>query len=198
MGEVKRSVLPIALVLLCAAGCSNAQEPEPTENKSAATASPTYQLADGSCATSMDADRSDASSTAHYYASIGHCWDTQVDENTMAGVLRAKELMSVSWYEQQKEGASARNALQSQFVKAAEHQGYSVPEVNPSGGDVDQDVAADKAVRGVTTSWHWKSRDGVADISGGKDQQIVYLEKHGGQWIVVGAQTTMTEELDNA
>lgn len=197
MGEVKRYI-PIALVLLCAAGCSSNSEPAPVTSSSAAATSSTRNLADGSCPTSKDADRSDPSATARYYASIGHCWDSTMDENTMAGVLRAKDLMSVSWYEQQKQGSAARNTLQVQFGRAAKHEGYSVPEATPTGGDVDEDVASDKAVRGITTSWRWKTRDGSEDIAGGRDQQIIYLEKHGGQWIVVGARTTMTEELDKA
>lgn len=197
MGEMRRFV-PLALVLLCATGCSDASEPEPVTTSATTSASTTRDLADGSCPTARNVDRSDASATARAYASIGHCWDSTLDENTMTGVLRAKDLMSVSWYDQQKKGSAARNTLQAQFGKAAKHEGYSVPEAAPTAGDVDRDVAADKAVRGITTSWHWKTRDGSTDIPGGRDQQIIYLEKHGGQWLVVGTQTTTTEELDKA
>lgn len=193
-----RRFVPLALILLCATGCSGAPGPEPVTTSATTSASATRDLADGSCPTSKSVDRSDASATARSYARIGHCWDSTLDENTMTGVLRARDLMSVSWYDEQKKGSSARNTLQAQFGKAAKREGYSVPDAAPTGGDVDRNVAADKAVRGITTSWHWKTRDGSADIAGGRDQQIIYLEKHGGQWIVVGAQTTMTEELDKA
>ena len=73
-----------------------------------------------------------------------------------------------------------------------------MPKVSRTVGDVDEDVAADKAVRGLTTEWSWLARDGSEKMPGGRDQQIIYLEKQGGQWMVVGSETTMTEEHDGA
>ena len=197
MGQVKR-IVPLLAVLVCVAGCSDVPEQSPDAATPSTSAPSPHALADGTCPRSGDADRTDASSTAYYYVSIGHCWDSMQDKNTTAGVLRAKELMSVSWYEQQKEGADARNVLQAQFGEAAKHQGYSVPEVSRTVGDVDEDVAADKAVRGLTTEWSWATRDGAESMPGGREQEVIYLERQGGQWMVVGSETTMTEEHDDA
>lgn len=193
-----KRVVPVLAVLVCVSGCSGASDPIPTETSATSSVSSSHGLADGTCPRSGDADRTDASSTAYYYAAIGHCWDSVQDKNTTAGALRAKELMSVSWFEQQKEGADTRNVLQAQFGKAAKHEGYSVPKVSRTVGDVDEDVAADKAVRGLTTEWSWATRDGAEKVPGGRDQQLIYLEKQGGQWMVVGSETTMTEEHDGA
>ena len=193
-----KRITPLLVVLVCAVGCSESPEPSPAETSPSAAVSASHTSEGGECPRSSDADRTDASSTAYYYVGISHCWDSMRDKNTAAGVLRAKELMSVSWYEQQKEGADTRNTLQAQFGKAAEHESYSVPKVSRTVGDVDEDVAADKAVRGLTAEWSWLARDGSEKMPGGRDQQIIYLEKQGGQWMVVGSETTMTEEHDGA
>lgn len=193
-----KRITPLLVVLVCAVGCSESPEPSPAETSPSAAVSTAHTADGGECPRSGDADRTDASSTAYYYVAISHCWDSVRDKNTAAGVLRAKELMSVSWYEQQKEGAGTRNTLQAQFGKAAKHESYSVPKVSRTVGDVDEDVAADKAVRGLTTEWSWLARDGSEKMPGGRDQQVIYLEKQGGQWMVVGSETTMTEEHDGA
>lgn len=197
--------------LLIWAGCAQQEDPAPAPAVSTAapssassssapveTATPspskTYELAAGSCPSASKADRTDASSTAYYYLYITHCWDSVLDTNKTDAVLRASDLMSKEWLDIQKDAAGVKNSSQNAFTQAKKIEAYSVPSVNRTVGDVDQDVAADKAVRGFTTSWYWQARDAAAQQAGGKDQIIVYLEKRAGVWEVVGEQVTSSEE----
>lgn len=197
--------------LLIWAGCAQQDKPAPAPAVSTAasssassssapveTATPspskTYELAAGSCPSASKADRTDAVSTAYYYIYITHCWDSVLDTNKTDAVLRASDLMSKEWLAIQKDAAEVKNSSQNSFTQAQKIEAYSVPSVNRTVGDVDQDVSADKAVRGFTTSWYWQARDAAAQQAGGKDQIIVYLEKHAGIWEVVGEQVTSSEE----
>lgn len=197
--------------LLVWVGCAQQDDPAPAPAVSAAssssassssapaeTATPSpsksYELAAGSCPSASKADRTDASSTAYYYLYITHCWDAVLDTNKTDAVLRASDLMSKEWLETQKDAAGVKNSSQNAFAQAKKIEAYSVPSVNRTVGDVDQDVAADKAVRGFTTTWYWQARDAAAQQAGGKDQIIVYLEKRAGVWEVVGEQVTSSEE----
>lgn len=198
--------------LLIWAGCAQQDETAPAPAVSTATSSSvssssstpvetvtpspskTYELAAGSCPSASKADRTDASSTAYYYLYITHCWDAVLDTNKTDAVLRASDLMSKEWLDIQKDAAGVKNSSQNAFAQAKKIEAYSVPSVNRTVGDVDQDVAADKAVRGFTTSWYWQARDTAAQQAGGTDQIIVYLEKRAGVWEVVGEQVTSSEE----
>ncbi len=198
--------------LLVWVGCAQQDEPAPAPPVSAASSSSvpysssapaetvtpspskSYELAAGSCPSASKADRTDAASTAYYYLYITHCWDSVLDTNKTDAVLRASDLMSAEWLETQHDADGVKNSSQNAFTQAKKIEAYSVPSVNRTVGDVDQDVAADKAVRGFTTSWYWQARDTAAQQAGGEDQIIVYLEKHGGVWEVVGEQVTSSEE----
>lgn len=162
----------------------------------AATPSPSksYELAAGSCPSATKADRTDAASTAYYYLYITHCWDAVLDTNKTDAVLRASDLMSKEWLETQHDAAGVKNSSQNAFTQAKRIEAYSVPSVNRTVGDADQDVAADKAVRGFTTSWYWQARDTATQQAGGEDKIVVYLEKHAGVWEVVGEQVTSSQE----
>lgn len=195
-------ILTVAGLSLAACGGeaeepASTQQPSPSATASAsasASESAARKHADGSCTDPGKADRTDASSTAYHYVAIAHCWDSTLDQSTTSGILRASELMSAEYYDSQQE--PERNSLQRQFNDAYAHKAYSVPSVSRTVGDIDQDVAEDKAVRGYNTKWYWQGRD-AEQIPGGRDQVIVYLEKHDGKWYVVAQQTTVSEELDS-
>ncbi len=172
---------------------ASASPVEPRRVTPTGTASAPAQPADGTCMDPAAVDRTDPDAVAYTMASVSHCWDSMTDTTTTAGAMRGRALMSEKWAAQQVE--PERNALQGQFSAAAAHQGYSVPEVSATGSDTNQDVAADKKARGYTTKWKWKGRDGKT-LPGGREQVVYYLEKHGGQWEVVGQQVTLTELED--
>lgn len=147
------------------------------------------EIAAGTCMKPSDVDRSEVDSVAYATVSIEHCWDATKDRTRTAGAIRAKPLMSQDWAAKQVE--PERNSLQGQFSQAAEFSGYSVPEVSPVGGDANQDVAADKKARAYTVEWTWQNQDGKK-IEGGSERVVIYLEQHGGQWQVVGEQSSTT------
>lgn len=167
--------------------------PQPRKVTPTATASTPFEVAEGSCMDSEAVDRTDADAVGYVMASVSHCWDSMTDATTTAGAMRGRSLMSADWAAQQVE--PERNALQGQFSAASEHQGYTVPTVSYTGADTNQDVAEDKKARGYTVEWKWKGRDGKT-LPGGRQQVTYYLERHGGQWEVVGEQVTITELED--
>ncbi len=188
-----------ALGLLVLTGCGqdeDAPAEQGTESPAASASSSATPseapVADGTCYDPADVDRNNATAVAQAYVAISYCWDSTVDPNTTAALMRAESLMSPEWAAAQ--DSPQRNSMQSQFNAAYDHEAYSVPTVERTRGDGDQDVAVDKAVRGVTTKWSWQGRDG-ATAAGGNAQVMVYLEKHQ-EWEVVGQQVTIFEPGD--
>lgn len=161
--------------------------PEGTARQSAgsATAEPVVP-GDGSFPSPGDADRTSADSTAELAARIMHSWDTKLDLTETAAAIRAKPLMSPEWAANQVE--PQRNANQAAWLKPSAHSAYSIPRVTKATGDVARDVADDKAIRSYDVTWNWVSRDGVKLTETGSSQVTLYLEKHSGQWQVVGHQ----------
>lgn len=180
-------VLPLTL-----AGCSPSEDRtgavfEPTASSTtseSAAAAPTP--GEGSFTEASDAERTDVDSTAEVAALILHSWDTMTDKTQTAAAVRTKPLMSEDWAAQQIE--PERNAAQGAWLEPAEHQAYSSPSIVPAPGDVSQDVAPDKAIRAYDVSWRWISRDGAELTATGQQIVTIYLEKHDGQWQVVGHQ----------
>ncbi|MHA7146553.1 hypothetical protein ACX80U_17730 [Arthrobacter sp. TmT3-37] len=140
----------------------------------------------GTFTTPADADRTDVVSTAEVAALMLHSWDTTTDTTQTAAAIRAMPLMSNEWATNQVE--PERNGAQGEWLKPAEHQAYSAPSIVPAPGDVSQDVADDKAIRAYDVSWRWISRDGADLTTTGRQIVTIYLEKHDGQWDVVGHQ----------
>lgn len=190
MARVRCLSLNLAVALaLCAlplTACSSSGEAQHTSPK--VTASPTArQLGESTFLTPDDADRTDVDSTAEVAALMLHSWDTTTDGTETAAAIRAKPLMSEDWATRQIE--PKRNAAGAQWLTAAEHQGYSAPTIVPAHGDVNQDVAPDKAIRAYIVAWTWIARDAATIPNTGRRQIILYLEKRNSRWAVVGHQS---------
>lgn len=189
------ATLSAALLILTACG-TNAPGAEPvspisvpspgvTEGRSAASAEPVIP-GDGSFPSPGSADRTSADSTAELAARIMHSWDTELDHTETAAAIRAKPLMSAEWAANQVE--PERNSNQAAWLNPSSHSAYSVPRVTKATGDVAKDIADDKAIRSYDVTWSWISRDGVKLTDTGSSQVTLYLEKHSGEWQIVGHQ----------
>ena len=186
-----RLITALALCLLPLTACGPETAPqssEQTTTTATATPSPT-ELAPGQ-GTFPDpdtVDRADVEATAETAALMLHSWDTATDRTQTAAAIRTKPLMSEEWANNQIE--PERNGNQAAWLEPAEHQAYSAPSLVPAVGDVSRDVAADKAIRAYDLTWRWISRDDHQIETTGQRQVIIYLEKHNGQWDVVGHQS---------
>lgn len=184
------AVLTLASVTLAACGSEPTGEatvaPIPGPSSRSAQSSEVLELGDGSFPSVTEADRSSADSTAETAAKIMHSWDTTVDRTETAAAIRAIPLMSAEWAKNQVE--PERNASQGEWLKPSEHQAYSLARVTPATGDVRRDIGDDKAIRAYDVSWRWVPRDGVTITETGRRQITLYLEKHQGEWKVVGHQ----------
>jgi hypothetical protein len=107
--------------------------------------------------TTHTAHRIDADSTAEIGVLILHSWDTVTESTETAAAIRAQPLMSADWGAHQVD--PERNAAGAQGLTADQHQGYSAPTIVPAPGDVNQDVATDKAIRAYIVEWTWTGRD---------------------------------------
>ena len=194
----RRAAAVLCLVLpltLSAVACSNNEDqagstpelaPTTIYEGSYTTAAAEDMIGNGTFTTPADADRSDVESTAEVAALMLHSWDTTIDTTQTAAAIRAIPLMSNEWATNQVE--PERNGAQGEWLKPAEHQAYSAPSIVPAPGDVSEDVADDKAIRAYDVSWRWISRNGTDLPATGRQIVTIYLEKHDGQWDVVGHQ----------
>lgn len=183
------TTLALCLLPLTACGPDAAQQAsEQTTTPAMATPSPTeHTPGQGSFPDPTMVDRSDVEATAETAALMLHSWDTATDRTQTAAAIRAKPLMSQEWADHQVE--PERNGNQAAWLEPAEHQAYSAPSLVPAVGDVSRDVATDRAIRAYDLTWRWISRDGHEIEATGQRQVVIYLEKHNGQWDVVGHQT---------
>ena len=183
------TALTLCILPLTACGPETAQQAsEQTTTPTTATASPTeLTVGQGTFPDPDNVDRSDVEATAETAALIIHSWDTATDCTQTAAAIRAKPLMSEEWANNQIE--PERNGNQAAWLTPAEHQAYSAPSLVPAVGDVSRDVATDRAIRAYDLTWRWISRDGQEIEATGQRQVVIYLEKHNGQWDVVGHQS---------
>lgn len=181
------TALTLCLVPLTACGPDAAQQAsEQITTRATATPSPTeLTVGDGTFPDPDTVDRADVEATAETAALMLHSWDTATDRTQTAAAIRTKPLMSQEWAEHQIE--PERNGNQAAWLEPAEHQAYSAPSVIPAVGDVSRDVADDRAIRAYDLTWRWISRDGHEIEATGQRQVVIYLEKHNGQWDVVGS-----------
>ena len=187
-----RLITALALCLLPLTACGPEgpqQTSEQTTAPATATPSPTELTpGQGSFPDPTMVDRSDVEATAETAALMLHSWDTATDRTQTAAAIRAKPLMSEDWAANQVE--PERNGNQAAWLEPAEHQAYSAPSLVPAVGDVSRDVATDRAIRAYDLTWRWISRDGTEIEATGQRQVVIYLEKHDGQWEVVGHQSS--------
>lgn len=193
------TVIPTAaLCALLVTGCTTDQDQEAPEPSPTQTTPETP--GDGHFTVPEDADRSDVDSTAKTAALMLHSWDTALDETETAAAMRARPLMSQEWADQQVE--PERNAAQGEWLEPAKVQAYSVPTLSEVIGDsAAQDYGPDRAERRYDVSWTWQGRDGSTLPSTASRSVTVYLERHDGQWEVVGHNTTAIpgqSEVDEA
>ena len=183
------TALALCLLPLTACGPEGAQQTsEQTTTPATATPSTTeHTPGQGSFPDPDTVDRADVEATAETAALMLHSWDTATDRTQTAAAIRAKPLMSEDWAANQVE--PERNGNQAAWLEPAEHQAYSAPSLVPAVGDVSRDVAADKAIRAYDLTWRWISRDDHQIEATGQRQVVIYLEKHNGQWDVVGHQS---------
>lgn len=184
------TALTLCLLPLTACGPEGPQQTsEQTTALATATPSPTELTpGQGSFPDPDTVDRADVEATAETAALMLHSWDTATDRTQTAAAIRTKPLMSQEWANHQVE--PERNGNQAAWLEPAEHQAYSAPSLIPAVGDVSRDVAADKAIRAYDLTWRWISRDGQEIEATGQRQVVIYLEKHNGQWDVVGHQSS--------
>ncbi|WJZ68641.1 hypothetical protein [Kocuria rosea] len=183
------TALTLCLLPLTACGTDGAQQTsEQTTTPATATPSPTeHTPGQGTFPDPDTVDRADVEATAETAALMLHSWDTATDRTQTAAAIRTKPLMSEEWANNQIE--PERNGNQAAWLEPAEHQAYSAPSLVPAVGDVSRDVAADKAIRAYDLTWRWISRDDHQIEATGQRQVVIYLEKHNGQWDVVGHQS---------
>ena len=183
------TALTLCLLPLTACGPEGPQQTsEQTTAPATATPSPTELTpGQGSFPDPTMVDRSDVEATAETAALMLHSWDTATDRTQTAAAIRTKPLMSEDWAANQVE--PERNGNQAAWLEPAEHQAYSAPSLVPAVGDVSRDVAKDKAIRAYDLTWRWISRDDHQIEATGQRQVVIYLEKHNGQWDVVGHQS---------
>ena len=181
--------LTLCLLPLTACGTDAAQQTgEQTTAPATATPSPTeLTVGEGTFPDPDTVDRADVEATAETAALMLHSWDTATDRTQTAAAIRTKPLMSEDWAANQVE--PERNGNQAAWLEPAEHQAYSAPSLVPAVGDVSRDVADDKAIRAYDLTWRWISRDDHQIEATGQRQVVIYLEKHNGQWDVVGHQS---------
>ncbi len=184
------TALALCLLPLTACGPESAQQiSEQTSTPATATPSPAELTPGQDSFPDLDTvDRADVEATAETAALMLHSWDTATDRTQTAAAIRAKPLMSQEWAAHQIE--PERNGNQAAWLEPAEHQAYSAASLIPAVGDVSRDVAADKAIRAYDLTWRWISRDGQEIEATGQRQVVIYLEKHNGQWDVVGHQSS--------
>ena len=186
-----RLITALTLCLLPLTSCGpegSQQTSEQTTAPATATPSPTeHTVGEGTFPDPDTVDRADVEATAETAALMLHSWDTATDRTQTAAAIRTKPLMSEDWAANQVE--PERNGNQAAWLEPAEHQAYSAPSVIPAVGDVSRDVADDKAIRAYDLTWRWISRDGQEIEATGQRQVVIYLEKHNGQWDVVGHQS---------
>ncbi|MFC4905666.1 hypothetical protein BJF77_18425 [Kocuria sp. CNJ-770] len=184
--------LTLALCALPLAACAPdvaERTSEQTTATATSTPSPTATTpGEGTFLDPTDVDRTDVEATAEAAALLIHSWDTVTDRTQTAAAIRAKPLMSEEWAANQIE--PERNGNQAAWLKPSEHQAYSAPSITPAVGDVSRDVANDKVIRAYDLTWRWISRDGQEIEATGRRQVVIYLEKHSGQWEVVGHQSS--------
>lgn len=176
-----------ALVLAgCSAGDDQPTETAAPETTTTETSEPTP--GEGNFPTPEDADRSDVDSTAETAALMLHSWDTTTDRTQTAAAVRAKPLMSKDWADSQVE--PERNGAQGQWLEPAEHQAWSSPTLTqtavPPQMTTGLDSRDDRAIRAYDVSWAWQGRDGELLRSDETSTIILFLERHDGQWEVVG------------
>ena len=183
------TTLALCLLPLTACGPDAAQQAsEQTTTPATATPSPTELTpGEGTFPDPDTVERSDVEATAETAALMLHSWDTATDRTQTAAAIRTKPLMSQEWADHQVE--PERNGNQAAWLKPAEHQAYSAPSLVPAVGDVARDVATDRAIRAYDLTWRWISRDDHQIEATGQRQVVIYLEKHNGQWDVVGHQS---------
>lgn len=182
------ALLVLSALTFTACGAENTSEQTANETSSPSSASLTP--GDGAFIDSASVDRSDADATAEAAAVLIHSWDTATDKTQTAGAVRAKPLMSQEWADNQVE--PQRNAAQGDWLVPSQHQAYSVASLTPAPGDTTQDVAPDRAIRAYHAHWTWNARDGRELKETGKQEIVLYLERHQGQWSVVGHTTDPT------
>ena len=183
------TALTLCLLPLTACGPDAAQQTsEQTTAPATARPSPTeLTVGDGTFPDPDTVERSDVEATAETAALMLHSWDTATDRTQTAAAIRTKPLMSEDWAANQVE--PERNGNQAAWLEPAQHKAYSAPSLVPAVGDVARDVAADKAIRAYDLTWRWISRDDHQIEATGQRQVVIYLEKHNGQWDVVGHQS---------
>lgn len=173
--------LSVLLMTGCGSGGQDAApSPIPSQTQSA---SPTP--GDGQFVTPEAADRSDVESTAETAALMLHSWDTATDESETTAAKRAAPLMSQEWASHQV--APERNASQGEWLEPAKHEAYSAPILSESRSDATaHDYGPNRAERQYEVTWTWQGRDGTAIPSSTARKVTIFLERHDGQWEVVG------------
>lgn len=179
------SMLVLTLALTACGG-----QPTSGATPASTSAAPTTPSAspipgEGTFPTPEDVDRTDVDSVAEVTAKIANSFDTTTDTTETAALLRAKPLMTTKYAETLAE--PQRNGNQAEWLAPAEHDAYSSPSLQPAASDVTaHDYGPNRAARAYTVTWKWQGRDGEILDSDTRRNVVVYLEKHRGQWQVVG------------
>lgn len=194
MGKLTKTSALLATALLYA-GCSaspteeTAPAPEPVTT-TVRTIAPEKEtknpIADGNCLTPEDIDTSNPDALSRGYVMMTYCWDSVHDRTLTAASIRAKELMTDDFAQQQVE--PERNSAQAMFNQAYKHQAYSRPSVNLSPTEVNSQDTDTSASRVYLVEWDWVGRDGTT-TTGGKAIASVGMVKEGDTWKVNNSAT---------
>lgn len=182
------TLLMLSALTLTACGAENTSEQ--TTNETSAPSATGITPGDGTFIDPNSVDRANVDATAEAAAVLIHSWDTATDKTQTAAAVRAKPLMSDEWAKKQIE--PQRNAAHGDWLVPSQHNAYSVASLTPAPGDTTQDVAPDKAIRAYHAHWNWNARDNYELEETGKQEIVLYLERHQGKWSVVGHTTDPT------
>lgn len=187
MKNTRHWQITTALILaLATAGCSSdTAQPAPTPSATAESSpsATNLPLGEGTFPYVSDADRHSADSTAATVVELLYTWDTAVDADRVSAIERAAPLLKQPW---KSEAATVMQQIPvAGWDQAAKHQAFSKTELSIKANDTAQDFGPDRAVRAFHVEWTWTGRDGQT-TPGGSTEVIVYLERSGTQWSVVG------------
>lgn len=183
--NLPRIITTTAICALLLTGCAPGSDDSAKDPSATAHQSTNPAPGEGTFTTADQADRTDADSTAETAALMLHSWDTTTDSTETAAAVRTKPLMSPEWAKNQIE--PQRNVSQAEWIEPGKHSAYSAPVLTDAGGDAAaHDYGPNRAERHYEVTWTWTGRDGTTLPADSTREVVVFLERNGKTWEVVG------------
>lgn len=147
-------------------------------------------LADGTCTTAAEVDRTNPEKLIQGFLKIGYCWDSTQDANTTVALLRGKELMTEEYAASL--DPNVRNSMNADFMLVSQSQAYSTPVVDfaPDEGETQWD---DNVLKDMMISWSWTGRDGTFYEGGRALVSVSAIKNSDNTWSISGMQVNSVE-----